>query len=242
MPWALIGLVLMPLGLEALALYLMGWGIELVLAIAETVAGLPRAVVVVASMPRSSLIAFTLGGLWLCLWRPSWRLFGLGGFAIGLVATWAHQSPDILISGDARVAAIRLEDNSLSFSDRRIGRFDREQWMRALGTGDVSFWPETGAALSGRLRCDALGCLYRREGELVAFVMDGRALADDCRAATLVISREPLRSLNCPMPSRVIDRFDLWREGAHAIRLGDDGIIVESVRAARGRRPWVSWR
>jgi competence protein ComEC len=37
----------------------------------------------------------------------------------------------------------------------------------------------------------------------------------------------------------VIDRFDLWRAGAHALSLSDDSVTVESVRDYRGVRPWA---
>jgi competence protein ComEC len=38
----------------------------------------------------------------------------------------------------------------------------------------------------------------------------------------------------------VIDRFDLWREGAHAIWIDEAGIVrVETVASMRGVRPWV---
>ena len=35
------------------------------------------------------------------------------------------------------------------------------------------------------------------------------------------------------------DRIDNWRNGAFALWLGSDGIIVESANASRGDRPWV---
>ncbi len=37
----------------------------------------------------------------------------------------------------------------------------------------------------------------------------------------------------------VIDRFDLWRRGGHALWLSPEGVRVETVRAQRGERPWV---
>jgi competence protein ComEC len=40
----------------------------------------------------------------------------------------------------------------------------------------------------------------------------------------------------------VIDRFDLWRRGGHALWLSPDGVRVETVRAHRGERPWVRVR
>jgi competence protein ComEC len=76
---------------------------------------------------------------------------------------------------------------------------------------------------------------------VVALTGDGRALADDCAVASVVISREPVRG-RCQGPGLVIDRFDLWRQGGHAIWLGEKEIRVETVRARRGARPWVRQR
>jgi competence protein ComEC len=36
----------------------------------------------------------------------------------------------------------------------------------------------------------------------------------------------------------VIDRFDLWRQGAQAVWLGPDGPVVRTVAAQQGARPW----
>ena len=57
----------------------------------------------------------------------------------------------------------------------------------------------------------------------------------------MVISREPVRG-RCKGPDLVIDRFDLWRQGGHAIWLGEKEIRVETVRERRGDRPWVRKR
>jgi competence protein ComEC len=43
----------------------------------------------------------------------------------------------------------------------------------------------------------------------------------------------------CPATAGVIDRFDLWRQGGHAIWLEKAGVRVETVNGVRGRRPWV---
>jgi competence protein ComEC len=36
-----------------------------------------------------------------------------------------------------------------------------------------------------------------------------------------------------------IDRFDVWRHGAHALWLEDGGIRVATARGESGARPWV---
>ncbi len=72
MPWAVLGYLLMPLGLEGWALTPMGWGIEAMIAVARWVAGWPGAVVLLPAMPVWGLALVALGGLWLCLWQRRW--------------------------------------------------------------------------------------------------------------------------------------------------------------------------
>ena len=51
----------------------------------------------------------------------------------------------------------------------------------------------------------------------------------------------PLRQA-CPSAGLAIDRFDLWREGAHALYFEDGVARVESVGEIRGDRPWTARR
>jgi competence protein ComEC len=57
-------------------------------------------------------------------------------------------------------------------------------------------------------------------------------------ASGLLISAEPLR-LRCPASTKIIDRFTVWRNGAHAVWLGPYGASIVSDRSSRGDRPWV---
>ncbi len=94
------------------------------------------------------------------------------------------------------------------------------------------------------VRCDALGCAVSLKGRTVAFVYDPRALAEDCRTADIVIASVPVRA-GCRGPQMVVDRFDLWRAGAHAIwfESGGKGIVkIETGNQIRGSRPWVPIR
>jgi competence protein ComEC len=241
MPWALVAFALMPFGAEGLALAPMGWGIEVVLAVARQVAAWPGAVSLVAVMPIGALVSIALGGLWLCLWRRPWRLLGVLPIAAGALATSLAVPPDVLVSGDAKLMAVRDGAGGLYLSSAKLRRFDAGIWRRRLGLEDSEPWPRLGQAAEGRLSCDPLGCIYRVRGQVVALSGDGRALADDCAVASVVISREPVRG-RCQGPGLVIDRFDLWRQGGHAIWLGDKEIRVETVRDRRGARPWVRQR
>jgi competence protein ComEC len=105
MPPGLIAMCLMPFGLDGPFLWLMGQGIDMVLAVARAVAGLEGAVAVTPAFSLWSLGLMTLGGLWLALWRGRWRCWGLAGLAAGfLLAPLAPQS-DLYISRDAGMVA-----------------------------------------------------------------------------------------------------------------------------------------
>jgi competence protein ComEC len=69
-------------------------------------------------------------------------------------------------------------------------------------------------------------------------VWDGRALEEDCRKADIVISAVPVRR-SCRARAMVIDRFDVWRNGAYALTFAQGEVRAVSTRAARGDRPWV---
>jgi competence protein ComEC len=239
MPWAVVAFLLMPFGGERLALVPMGWGVEAMLWIARWVADWPGAVSLVRAMPIGGLILITLGGFWLCLWRRPWRLAGLAPMLAGALSVAGSPPPDILVSGDAKLFAVRTADGELLLSSGKVRRFDAEIWGRRIGEEAAEVWPRSGEAANGRLRCDPLGCIYRVEGQVVALVQDSRALDDDCAAATVVISREPIGRHACATANVRIDRFDLWREGGHAVWLSESGTRVETVAGRRGQRPWT---
>ena len=125
MPWAVAAFLLMPFGLEALALAPMGQGIEIIIAVAETVSTWQGAVTLVPAVPVSALALVALGGLWLALWRGRWRLYGIGGMVLGVAVAVLVQPPDVLVDGRGRLLAVRAQDGTVAFSTLRRARFDR---------------------------------------------------------------------------------------------------------------------
>ena len=135
--------------------------------------------------------------------------------------------------------ATRTESGEMWLSSVRRARFSGEIWLRRTGQGTASVWPwrESDLAFDG-LRCDSLGCVQDIQGQKIAFVRDARALLEDCAEADLVISLVPVKTF-CTVPHTIIDRFNLWRNGAHAIWLGESGAHIRTVADMRGDRPWV---
>ena len=233
MPWAVVAFALMPFGLEVLALVPMSWGVGAVILIAETVAGWPGAVSRLTSAPPLALALVTLGGLWLCLWTRGWRWGGIAVIALGVGLGLSAQPPDLLIDDRGRLAALRSAKGTLFFSSRNPRGYTVESWLRRAGQFD--------AGKGDTFNCDRLGCIGKRSGVTVSYTRDARALGEDCRKADILLSAVPVRR-RCPSAALVVDRFDLWREGGHAIWFTEDGFRVKTVAEMRGPRPWAPAR
>jgi competence protein ComEC len=234
MPAGLLTLVLMPLGLEALPLTVMAWGIDVIVWTAAAVASLPGAVARIPAMPEAAFGLMVAGGLWLALWRTRWRVLGAACVAAGVALTQTLQRPDILIGRGGSLVAVRGADGKLEAMSARGGNFELTRWLEH--DGDAR---EARAAAAGRLfQCDGSGCTAKVKGTLVAVARHPSAFADDCAKARIVLASVAAPD-GCAGPAAVIDFPALRRGGTHALYLDEAGVIrTETVAAARGDRPW----
>lgn len=247
MPAALVAVLLMPVGLDRAALEVLGWGISACNDIARMVASWPGASISVVPMPTMGLLLVTVGGLWLCLWQRPWRFAGVVPIVLGIATAYVVPLPDVLVSGDGLVTAVRATDGSLRMSPGRANRMARQTWSdRFGGASPDPRWPgemsddeverdDDGAT---GLACDSVGCIYRAHGRVVALGRTADALADDCATASVVVTLVPVRR-PCPSAKVVIDRFTMFRRGAHAIWLDGAEIQVATAAGTMGNRPWT---
>ncbi|MBS0644448.1 MAG: ComEC/Rec2 family competence protein [Proteobacteria bacterium] len=240
MPAGFVGLALMPLHLEWLALVPMGWGAEVILWIARKTAQLPYASISVPHMPLWGLCLFSIGLVWLGLWRTRMRLAGIPIMIIGLLSTFLNRPPDLLVSADARLIALRHAGIVYLQQAQGGARYTRESWSQFWAIDAFEPIPQLGDAASGDIRCVDGACLLRpypdRPGALLA---RGAAKPPFCADVSVIVSAEPARRL-CPKPwPRLVDRFTVWRDGSAAIWLETHGARVLTDREVRGDRPWV---
>ena len=230
MPLSLVALALMPVGLEWIPLTPMGWGIEAILTIGRTVSAWPAATIAVPHMPAWGLCAFSVGLAWLGLWRSRMRLAGVPVMLLGLLSPVAAPAPDILISSEARLIAVR-DGNYYLQSRSGASRFIQDAWQSHLAAGPL-LPMQTGEPAS----CGADSCRILHGDDQVLVLRNNAR--PDCTGVTLLISAEPARG-DCPAVTPYVDRFSVWRDGAHAVWLTGAGPRVLSDRAERGSRPWV---
>jgi len=244
MPAGMLALPLMPLGLEWIPLTVAGWGIDATIFVARQVAALPAASIGVPTLTQWGIACVVLGMLWTGLWRTALRWLGVIPAVIGLCSPLLDRAPDILVSHDAAVIAVRIETAGEAQvhvrQARSGGGFARDAWLRHWGEAGFTPLPETGEAADGAIRCGAAGCLLRpRPGASAAWLARVPDRVGDCTGIGLVVSPEPARGLcDRPWPA-LVDRFTVWRDGPAAIWLEPAGARVLTDRADRGTRPWV---
>ena len=227
---ALLGFALLaPLGLGYLPAALAEWGIGLLLWIAELAAGLPFAVIEPVDLPTAPLLMLVGGALWLVIWRQKLRWAGILPLAAGVSLAFLQPAPLMVIHAKGGWVAVRGEGGAEIHGPERVDGWLRRRLSSALARSK----PPSSVA------CDNFGCqLAWTDGPRVSYAFDGNALLDDCRVPGILVSREPVRR-SCRGPGIVIDRFDLWRDGAQAIFPGQPVPAIRTVRGAQGCRPWA---
>jgi competence protein ComEC len=236
MPAGLIALLLMPLHLEVLALEPMGWGAQAVIWVARATAALPEATFRVPHIPAWGLCLFSLGLAWLGLWRTQRRLAGVLVMAAGLVSPVFDHPPDMLVSDDGRLIAMRTGQGAFLQQTQGGSKFVRDSWAQYWAV--KSFQPMD--AVDPVISCRDDACLLRpyadRPGAMLA---RGGRHPDFCAQVSVTVSAEPARGL-CPRPwPQLVDRFTVWRNGSAAIWLEPGGARIVTDRSERGDRPWV---
>jgi len=103
MPFGLISVVLMPLGLERLPLTIMGTGIDVILDLARWGADLPHAVIRSHALPFTGFVSIVCGLLFMILWKGTLKHVGLFGVAVGLFFCAAYKPADILVASSHKL-------------------------------------------------------------------------------------------------------------------------------------------
>ena len=152
----------------------------------------------------------------------------------GLLALAAPPPPDLLIETSGQNMALRNADGHLVPARPRKARFAVEKWLQA--NGEEATLGE--AAKRPGWSCSETRCTARVGGREVVYLTGDEGKFVDCQGADIVVADFPLRGACRSVPLR-IDRFDLWRHGAHAVYLDASPPRVVTARGEQGRRPWV---
>lgn len=132
MPAAVAALLAMPFGLDYLPLAIMGWGLDMVIAIAHGIAGFGGDVatgqvpLAVTALFTAALVIAVFSRTWLCL-----AAMAPAVAAILLLLFAPFDRPDVLIAEDGRLVAI-VRDGVLATNRAQPPSFLFEQWQAAM--------------------------------------------------------------------------------------------------------------
>jgi len=241
MPSAIISVLLMPLGLENWGLQFMGKAIDLVLLHSGNVASFSGAKILVPSMQTSGILMIVFALLWFSLWKNGLKGLAIIPITLGIIISKPISTPDILISKYGRNVAATNSQGRYVFVDKKKSKYDAERWL--VGQGDSASLVMA-ASRKGWL-CENSACVFSIKKQKVLYFGPNAQNPDQrCKSLipNIVIAANPLFD-KCKNIKIRIDRFDLWREGAHAIYINNENgktkIDVISTLKSRGIRPWV---
>lgn len=235
LPTLIAACLLMPLGLEVPFLWIAGWGIEQVVAIA---------------------IFFTeLGGEWTYVPPVAGWVLPLCGVALMLFLivpnVWRFVPPilatlmisifgqavmpDILISDQTRSAFVRQDRGEWAQIDRIGNNFTTRVWAEWLGV-DLETQEIAG-------NCDDRGCIAEVRGIKVLFARDKAAVLEDCGLVDLIIEQDSLYQ-SCERSVSFVRHWHVRRWGAAAIYIDDSRSAVDALNIRiehvikDAKRPW----
>ena len=226
-PSAVVAALLAPFGLEAIALHVMGLGLNWILAVASWVSGLEGARGFVVSPGAFVLPVTAVSFLWLILWQGRTRWIGLAP-AVVAIAMWGQGSrPDVLIADTGGLVGV-MTDQGRALSKPKGSGFVASVWLENDGDDAdqpkaAKRWPES----SGGVQRYLLG-----DKELVHLTGKRAALAfEECRPDQIIIASV---SLSLTGACRIYDPEALRSTGSLAISKGS---LLTSSEAS-GRRLW----
>lgn len=231
-PMAVVAALLMPLGLDWIALWGMSLGLDWILGVAHEIAAWEGAVrPVVAPMPLV-LPLIACGGLVLCLWRGRGRLAGLVPMAVAVLLWNDTERPPVLISDSGTLVGVMTEGGRALSRDRGSG-FVAGTWLENDGRGGTqdsaaALWPGRNESRRAEARIDGLEILH----------IQGKRAARDlsrCRDGQVVIASV---ALNLPGGCRLFDPDSLRRSGSVALWPEPHGVRVVTDVELSGKRLW----
>lgn len=221
MPLLLAAVLLMPFGWDTLFLKGTGVCLDIITKICEWIKTLPYADITVPAFDLWGLVVITIGWLILFFFSGKIRWIGLPIALLGLFAFLTVAKPDILISNDGKVFAVRLENDRLALSDKTANTMASDTWLRRNGQN-----PNTDTTPRFNQKTAWI------KGKKIAF--SSLACAD---ADLSILTRYEIG--DCPAP--VLKQTDFQKNKTHAIYIENGEINISWITKNLRNRPWVQF-
>jgi competence protein ComEC len=229
MPAGALAALLAPIGLAWLPLWVMEQGARWILFIAHEIAGWEGAVTAIPTPGPWVLPLFTLGAIWLILWRGRVQAFGALPVLAALVLWIFTERPVLLVSGDGRLVGLAGPEGR-ALSAPKGGGFAAENWLQ--NDGDLTLQAEAAERPGFQ---GPRGERWFELGGLRAVTLAGKGaeakLPAVCQTADLVILAAEAAAAppGCPL----IDQQVLAATGSLALWQRDKTLRIVTTKGAR---------
>jgi competence protein ComEC len=228
MPAGAMAALLAPFGLAALPLWVMEQGARWILFVAHWISGLDGSVTAIPAPGPWVLPLFTLGSIWLILWRGKVQAVGLVPVLAALGLWVMADRPALLVSGDGRLLGLEGPEGR-ALSAPKGGGFAAENWLQ----NDGDLMEQELAAQRPGFDGPKGERWFTLAGQK-AVVLSGKGaegkLHEVCGTAELVILAAEATSApkNCPL----IDQAILSSTGPLTIWQDGDRLQIEQTKGA----------
>ncbi|MEP9373090.1 ComEC/Rec2 family competence protein [Mesorhizobium sp. KR1-2] len=136
MPFAVLGSLAMPLGLDAPFFYVMGKGLTIMITVAKWISD--RSPIDGVGLISSHSLALLTIALVIVTMATTWlRALALPFAFAGMLTLTDVRTPDVLISEDGRLVGVPIGDQMFAVNRARPNAFTVENWRRALRTEEI---------------------------------------------------------------------------------------------------------
>ena len=238
MPAGFLAVLVMPLGLAKYPLWVMGVGLDYVIAVATWVSNMKWALVYFKSANAVVISIFALGFIFLCLGPRKIRFAGISALVLSGILWAGVDRPDMRISSEARIAFWDPEAVNVLKVDRMRGDgFGRDRFVEQAGLRSV----ERRSYMDIDSLCDVLACRINLKGKNISIVSEPEGVTEACVDSDLVIlttrNAGPRAKRQCNVP--IIDATELAESGAQDIYIDGGTLKVRKVNTKNRRaRPW----
>ncbi|MER8752799.1 ComEC/Rec2 family competence protein [Mesorhizobium sp. M1050] len=252
---AVASALLMPFGFDWPALYLMGKGLTVMIAMSGWISE-RSPVDAIGLISQQSVVLVTIA-LVIATMATTWlRLAALPFALAGLLTVSDTRVPDVLVSEDARLVALPIGGGELAVSRARPNEFTVDNWKRALTSesiiapevfdeGDGQFDVEDAAEMppGAPFYCTSGVCLARHpSGAIIAYVEDRKDTWKACGFADLIVINDATAYDACHNPLvLVITKRQLARNGSAAVFFDRQSATTPATVSFAVGRPYRPW-
>lgn len=229
-PLGMVSYFLIPFNLDFITLKLMGYAIDVLLWVAQTVAFIPGSNHVVMSPSNVAMGLIIFGGLWFWLWSRKWRYFGIPIFIIGVVLAFFKPIPDLILN-EKKVFGVLDGKGNLYFSQKLRSEYIKDIWLKKTGNTRYKLLNDFPDNDLKKISCNNHYCLITKYDKKVYLATSYHGIKEGCRQGDVVVNMDAkhryLKWIDCEKPKIKLNYTYFKNNGAAVLFLKEDEVKLK---------------